>query len=357
MWCNECQVEQIWIDPRFQFSYSSYYIEGLFMALGKDRVGWKCLPDLTKLLRSRDDYRKGMAFIAIFDGVEKRIFIDTFDSDRINEGLYAWTDVYAKVNARQEDLERNKLLPIGPMFSVQVWNPLKTVWKSLLHYAKSLRFPAPYRPSLKAFLLDYAYTFVRRMPYHSYINNEVAEKDNYVFALNTLWYDPLTYNTTNRLRGVFMRTCQRYFERFEGGFFFIGKGVVKQFPAYSEYQSEYGDLLFSQRMSPNDYLKKTKESFIVFNTPSVLGCHSWKLAEYLAMGKAIISMPLNNIMPGDFEDVCLFATNEEKIEVNVLQLKSREDLRQRLKKEARNYFEQYLAPDTVIGRILEKACS
>ena len=40
----------------------------------------------------------------------------------------------------------------------------------------------------------------------------------------------------------------------------------------------------------NEWISKTKQSAIVFNTPAFWSCHGWKLGEYLAMGKCIISV-------------------------------------------------------------------
>jgi len=40
--------------------------------------------------------------------------------------------------------------------------------------------------------------------------------------------------------------------------------------------------------------EKNKKSIVVFNTPAYGGYHGWKSGEYLAMVKAIISIPLIN---------------------------------------------------------------
>ena len=60
-----------------------------------------------------------------------------------------------------------------------------------------------------------------------------------------------------------------------------------------------GNKFVLKRYPISEYIKKTKLSTIVFNTPSVHNCHGWKLGEYLAMGKAIISTPLSNNLPED----------------------------------------------------------
>lgn len=103
-------------------------------------------------------------------------------------------------------------------------------------------------------------------------------------------------------------------------------------------------------MLQKDFYEKTRRSAIVFNTPSVLGCHGWKLAEYLAMGKAIISTPLNNIMPGDNSVPFLTVTTNNEINEAVKYLHNNEPI----KKPATRYFEKFLAPEAVIKIIFSK---
>ena len=50
-----------------------------------------------------------------------------------------------------------------------------------------------------------------------------------------------------------------------------------------------------------EWMHKTKMSEVVFNTPAFWECHGWKLGEYLALGKAIISTPLSNDLPYPLE--------------------------------------------------------
>ena len=49
------------------------------------------------------------------------------------------------------------------------------------------------------------------------------------------------------------------------------------------------------------WLQLTQSSAVVLNTPGVCGCLGWKLGEYLALGKAIISTPIQRQLPADLE--------------------------------------------------------
>ena len=59
----------------------------------------------------------------------------------------------------------------------------------------------------------------------------------------------------------------------------------------------FDEFIINSRVSLREYIKKIKDSLVVFNTPAVLHCHGWKLAEYLALGKVIISTPISRELP------------------------------------------------------------
>ena len=51
------------------------------------------------------------------------------------------------------------------------------------------------------------------------------------------------------------------------------------------------------RYSMSEYLTKVGRSAVAFNNPAVHGCLGWKLGEFLALGKAIVSLPLDRGLP------------------------------------------------------------
>jgi len=102
------------------------------------------------------------------------------------------------------------------------------------------------------------------------------------------------------------------------------------------------------------YLQKTKRSAFVFNTPSVHGCHGWKLGEYLAMGKAILSTPLSNQLPEDLThglDVHLVSDMAD-LGSAVDLLLSDVSYRRRLECGASEYYLKHCAPARVIEHVL-----
>ena len=123
------------------------------------------------------------------------------------------------------------------------------------------------------------------------------------------------------------------------------------------YLKKYEGLIYQERIPLSQYIEKTKRSVVVFNTPAVGMCLGWKLAEYLMMGKAIISTPIGNVMPGEFTAGVhyVLSKDEKDISESIMLLNSNDEVRQKYEINARNYFDEYLAPNKVILGIIEKA--
>lgn len=346
-------VKRILIDPRCKFNYASYYILGIYELYGTSRIKYKILD---YQISSYRDLQKGFGFqICYEDGKFVKVFVDTNDTNSIYETFYDWCDVYAKVNVSIADITKKKIFPIGPSFGVRLWPPLKTIWVALLNYTKVRKANDSYKIPLKLYLKDYLYTIYRRLNFSEY-TAEYTDDKNYVFAMSTLWYDWVSLRNTNKYRGEFIRICQQLYENFEGGLFYIQE-VESIFPPYKRYKELFKDVLTTKRIGMRKYLQGTRRSSIVFNTPSVCLCHGWKLAEYLSMGKAIISTPLSNVMPGDFIDGVhyLCCTDVESMKLMIESLQYDEKKREMLKCNAKKYFEEYLSPNAVVKRIFERA--
>jgi hypothetical protein len=84
----------------------------------------------------------------------------------------------------------------------------------------------------------------------------------------------------NQARVVFIDACRAQKGIvFEGGFWARKRVPVSGYESYTD-PVDYPHPV---------YIEKTRRSAVVFNTPSYKWCHSWKLGEFLAMGKAIVS--------------------------------------------------------------------
>ena len=152
---------------------------------------------------------------------------------------------------------------------------------------------------------------------------------------------------TNPFRAAFIKACKATTNNFEGGL--LAKSKHPELKTYS-------DVITANYVLPNEYLNKVKKSAIVFNTPAVWGCLGWKLGEFLAMGKAIISTPLHNEMPYQLEHGknIHFVNTESEIKVAVERIQNDLSYRRKLEMGAKAYFDAYLAPEVIIKRLIQK---
>ena len=347
---------KILIDPRIRYNYASYYLQGLRELVGRRNIHFDVAPFESLSYGDWFVYGCGMPIIAKDGERERRIFIDFGDTERVEADRYEWCDVYAKVNAEfGAEKQYEKLFVLGPAFGIQIDCRPRVMWDCLHRICQSRKHTnIPW----KTYMRDYVYSFVRRRRLAQY-EKPAAVQPNYVFHASTLWYDKGTYATTNRYRGEFLKACQRAGIEIGGGLFFIdSEGVLRGFPQYAEYLEEYKDFLYKERLSMDTYLRESKRSVCVFNTPAVLSCHGWKLGEYLCMGKAIISTPLTREMPGEglrHGESIHFVESTDEIYDAVQRINTDEAYRRRLEQGARAYYEAYLAPKRVAERLVETA--
>lgn len=344
-------ITKIIIDPRCRINYSSYYIEGLKSLFGSRLIEFRCLQDIDT------EPSGGMAVKIVVDGVEKCVFFDCWDGNNINEKMYQWADAYGKVNLRHDDAHRDKIVPMGPNFGIGLWNPVTSILKGVKHHRIIKRHSGGnFKQPLKSFIRNYAYMFIRRKRYGYYHRFTDEEQPGYIFSMSTLWWGELSINTTNRYRGDFMRLCKQHMDVFEGGFYYVSN-AEKESKVYSRYLEEYHDMIYKSRLSMTEYDKRNRKSWFVFSTPSVIGCLGWKLGEYLCEGKAIISTPLNNVMPGNFENGVhyLEVKDTQEMEEAIVRLRDDADLVNRLKRNAWDYFNEWVSPEASVRHVLARA--
>ena len=332
------------INPLNHIHYSSYYIYALWQVLGRDAVEFDTKP--FRNLSIDAQLSRGLLFTVEQDGSEaKKYFICGNDSYRIEEEIYEWCDVYASVNANFEKTPgREKLVSLAPSFGIRLWNTGGTVLAALsnsIHYLK-----AAHDRKVKTFIGNYKRLLNR--PFYSDLTPEPSRSD-YVFFCSTLWYND-EYNQNDRnvnaRRANFIRACKSIEGiRFEGGF-------VPQ-PGRSSMD------LFSDCISPKSYpyqtwLQKTKQSAVVFNTPAFWDCHGWKLGEYLALGKAIISTSLSNDLPASLThgvNIHFVNNDIESIKSAISYIIEHPEYKEKLEHGAIEYWHSYGSPQKSLGLI------
>lgn len=322
------------IDPEDDIQYMSFYVKGLIDRFGQSNVGYN--RHAFSELSNADRATRTMRFIIKDATHERRYTIDTNDSYRINESLYTWSDVYGSVNtnwAKTPDSQQGKLVSLCPSFAIRYTHPL-LAWSSAIKGVILTR-----RPKRK-YLGSW-----RRMLQRPKLKEYTPQpaRDNYIFHLSTLWQsDEWNRNNegVNLRRAYFIRACQELAPEllFEGGLAASPNNTSA---------SLFSDCL-ANRISSKVCLDKTKESTLVFNTPAYWDCHGWKLGEYMALGKAILSTPLSNDLPAPLihgQHIHIAGATQVEMSEAIKYMLSHSEYRHRLEANIHEYWQQYGTPE------------
>ena len=314
------------IYPWFKASYYGFYLQGL----------WEIFPGARAAFSLRGFPQLHHHCLA-FRISGRNIYVSAGDGPGINQEALAWCHVYAKVNLGI-DVSAAKLFPVGPSFGLR-FLPL---WRAFCWSLRTCRRPNGVTHSLREHFAEYWRQWRYRLPERDY--QPSPPHPNYVFYLGTLWkQEP----ETNTFRANFIRACRSVPAlRFEGGL--ISRPDVAGFD----------DVVAPERISLSDYIQKTRSSVVVFNTPAVQGCHGWKLAEFLALGKVVISTPLKRMLPAPLaHGVHIHYTDgsADSLKKALEFIHGNPAYQASLGKAAREYYDRYLAPKSVMGRILRQA--
>lgn len=342
--------KKIFIDPSSKIIYSSYYIKGLYEFFGEKNVCFssKYFSDLNKI---KDDYSYDayMAFVIKIDKELHKVIIDFGDDYPIRKNAYKWCDVYAKINynlEKTDDIYKAKILSIAPSFGIKIWNLYEILIYSISNLSK-LKFK-PQSSLLNYFRSYFGQLKALKLQNFTNVNKKSKVKNNYVFFIASLWPHQNCITGTNLYRKNFMQTCLKRGVDFEGGFL-----VTDLF--HPQFQ-DFKELTINRRIPLVEYVEKTKRSSFVFNTPAVHNCHGWKLGQFLAMNKAIVSTAFQNSLPEDLmhgENIH-FVKEEHELDTAIVMIANNEEYRIKLEKGAAEYYEKYVAPASIIKEICQK---
>lgn len=321
---------QVLIDPRSDILYSSWFFEGL-KQLYKKQVGFSLhnFPVSNKF---------GLFAFTITDSKGKRkIVIDHLDDPLIDEEMLTWADVYSKVNLKHDE-QRNKIIPAGVFCGIRSYGigELSTLLpKYFLH--------ATLRPLAAQQMRSFYRQWKYRLPEASF--KPTVSSNNYIFFCASLWKKE---QQNNHYRRLFIDACHGIPGLdFEGGFAPRSNNDIPGFEDYTDRSYTY-----------SEYLDRTARSLLVFNSPAVRSCHSWKLAENLAMGKAIISLPFERQLSSPLvhgEHIHFVTPEKDAIQEAIEQIAHDNAYRAKLEQGARSYYEACLRPASHVKRIIEAA--
>lgn len=296
---------EVVIDPRFRIPYYTYILEGL---IGSGyRVTFRSL-----------DRPLGGGMALLHKG--RKVWVDTNDMAEVDRDAYGWADIMGKANCTEPDVARlDRLQPLGPVFGVRYW----TLTSGYLAGARLVLRGAPPRSTLAGI----RFQGKTRLPLRSYVSNPSNVDLDFVYHRSRSWAGK--HAGTNDSRERFIEAL---------GLAGIGGETA----------------LTDERVPLQSYLERTSKSMLVFNSPAVHDCLGWKLGEYLAMGKAIVSTELNRALPEPLihgTHIHLVRDDVSDIAEAILQIRSDAAYRAHLEREARAWFERVLAPAAVVHRL------
>ena len=308
--------------------YYSYYLSGFEQVLGPLELDFST-SDLPRLSGPRDG-------VALLLPGGRKVFIAADDHAAVNLEALQWCDVYGQVNldpASHRLPNGHKLIAIGPGFGIRWHGPTHATRYVLDAWrAGGRRFAGP--AARWRALMRHQH---QRLPLAGY--RPGTSDSSSLFFLASFWHQHPHANTARIELWQAMHSLHDV--RLEGGFVSAPTEMAAELRAKRSY-------------SLGDYLEAMKNSVAALNTPAVHDCLGWKLGEYFALGKAIVSLPLTHPLPGGCEsgDPLIVVSSASDAVEAVAQLAADADLRRDLEIRARRYFDQWLAPAAVARRLI-----
>lgn len=334
-----------WLDatarvcPRFMPNYASMFYVGLRRFVRTDRIEY----DRSGFSQERLRQLRGFSLTLTGGGQEKRIHYDLHDPKECDAKMLEWCDVYAKVNVDWQVIPqplRHKVIAVGPTFGMRIWDTRET----LQHAVRTLRALGPYPARLSLGHLQ-LYQLQFQRGFEDWYAPSPSDPD-YVFFAAWAW---AKHTEVNPPRAEFVRVAQAMPGlTFDGGFAPRRRGKLPNLR----------DVTAKSKFRFWDYLTRMKRSCVAFNTPAVHQCLGWKLGEFLALGKAIISLPLTGELPEPLlhgEHMHFVSGDPAETRDALARLRLDHAYRAKLERNARDYYERLLSPGVMVERVLRFA--
>jgi hypothetical protein len=274
-----------------------------------------------------------------------KLFISAGDGTGYNQAGLEWCDVFAKWTLLLEKVpvaSRHKIIAVGPRFDIRVLGALETLLLAVHAYIICKGAINDLQRHFKTYFQQYYF----RRPESEYVSGQAIP--NYVFYASTLYPNFPKYNA---MRATFIEACRSISEiKFEGGL--IRKDQFRV--------PEFSNITITKYYSPSDWLQKTRASMFGFWAPGDQGAMTLKLAEFMACCKAIIAMPIRQeqlpslLVHG--EHVHFVDGSMEEMKSAVHLLTTDHDYRQKLERNARKYYEEWVAPAQAVRRFIREGC-
>lgn len=290
------------------------------------------------------------------------IFYDTTDGESLITEALEVSDFYFKRSYRSEAIPnqyKDVIFPLGLNYEVYTGAFDSVEFSRFFVNRQKLKSP---KESIKSAMRNIG------LKYNPTINTmhkppDRSQKPKVLFMART--WDPDNYtggypaenreqwkticNDINETRATVISVLRKELgQQFYGGF------------AQNRYTEEhYKALLLSDKLASTkrEYINTLGKYPICIATTGLYNSIGWKFGEYVAFSKAIVSEKLFYEVPGDFaagKNYAEFATAEQCVEQTVMLFED-DAARHEMMENNYLYYQEYLAPDKLVWRTLERA--
>ncbi len=225
-----------------------------------------------------------------------RLAIELSDhSDWWDQGLLEWCDVYAKrnLNARHVSALQQKIIPLG----------LNWACRSRRSMAAALTAIAPTLPRASKGRLREIYRYLATPHWKAFEQDPRQPVDRTILFQTRVWEAreaPGEYGINDQRIGLLRALKKEFKHRVVGG-------VVPTPFAFSFCP----DLVTNLPCRQPQYVRWAKKSLIGIYFRSLFDSLAFKMAEYLAASKCIVSEPILNQLPAPLDFVCTYHSADE----------------------------------------------
>lgn len=321
-----------------------------------------------KFLKNKEYKSNGKQLLVVSVNDSYHLAYDTADHDRVYQDELSKCDLYFKRSYDKNSHENlsKKILPLGLNYQVYGENDraaVRSLWAfrengSSSTYDKFVNLI--HSNSILSTIFRAKNAGKHLFDVKSFEGLPKYSRSPSVLFLARAW-DPEAFGikskelATERVSINLMRAeCIRKLRK-EFGQSFIGGFHADNF-SLKNFKDCVVDPMLTQK---NHYLETVRQSSIGVSTMGLDRSNGWKLAEYVANAKAIISETLHYEVPGDFsvgKNYFSFETADDCVEAAVRLYKNPDEC-YRMMCENYSYYHQYLRPDILVWNTLQKLMS
>ncbi|WP_062059824.1 hypothetical protein [Cellvibrio sp. OA-2007] len=279
------------------------------------------------------------------------VFFDLLDSPKIENQVLNEVDFYLKRSYRKSGYESQKILPLGLNF--EVYNNYPYWFETYRYLSLNYSPKKALKTNLSVISDSLGITFVPRIGSFECKEKNAATNNKILFMART--WDPLEPGanlTAAEQEDRYKINCERaaLITRLKAEF---GRNFVGGFA-----QTAHSNKEFSEQVIPDNnlsrkknYLNLVKSIPICVATTGLHGSIGWKMAEYVALGRAIVSEENTILVPYGFEErknYLEFNNNSTCIE-KIVELTQDKDLKSKMMENNSQYYKDFLIPEKLIA--------